>query len=422
MNKKVLSVILGGGVGSRLYPLTATRSKPAVPIAGKYRLIDIPISNCINSGLKRIFVLTQFNSASLNRHLKIAYRFDHFSNAFVDILAAEQTRENQNWFQGTADAVRQIIPHLDVYPYEYILVLSGDHLYQMDYTRMIQHHIDSGADITVGTIPVVREDCSGFGIIKVDAEGEIKSFIEKPKEDVLDDWTSPVSHDLKEQGKEYLASMGIYVFSRGVMKRLLQENADTTDFGKEIIPIAVNGSEKVASYPYTGYWTDIGSIPSFFEANLRLTQYLPEFNLYNGDQPVYTRSRMLAPAKFYGTRLYSTLVSGGCVIHAESIEHSVIGIRSRIGEETVIRNAICMGINNYQHQTIDHPEYNPHPGIGKNCHLENVIVDTNARISDNVWIKGSSELEDTETESYCIRDGIVIVKKGAHVPEGTRIG
>lgn len=421
MNKKVLSVILGGGVGSRLYPLTGSRSKPAVPIAGKYRLVDIPISNCINSNLRRVFVLTQFNSASLNRHLKITYRFDRFSDAFVDILAAEQTRENQNWFQGTADAVRQIIPHLDVYPYEYILVLSGDHLYQMDYREMIQHHIDAGADVTVGTIPVVKEDCPGFGIMKVDENGEIDSFIEKPAAEVVDQWKSPVDDALKAEGKEYLASMGIYVFSRGVMKRLLAEHKESTDFGKEIIPFAVNGGDKVSSYPFTGYWTDIGTIRSFYEANLNLTKHLPDFNLYNVDEPVYTRSRMLAPAKIFGTRLSSCLVSGGCIIHAKEVSDSVLGIRSLVGEGTVIKSSVIMGMNNYTFGNIDHPEYNERPGIGQNCYLENVIVDTNARIEDGVKIVGGHHLEETEKDNYVVRDGIVIIKKGALVEQGTVI-
>ncbi len=421
MNKKVLSVILGGGVGSRLYPLTADRSKPAVPIAGKYRLIDIPISNCLNSGLKRIFVLTQFNSASLNRHLKNAYQFDRFSDAFVDILAAEQTRDNKSWFQGTADAVRQIIPHLESLHHDYICILSGDHLYQMNYKKMINHHIDSGADITVGTIPVVEEDCPGFGIMKVDESGDIASFVEKPDASEVSQWKSVVSEDLQAQGKEYLASMGIYVFSKQVLLDLLRSLPDTIDFGKEIIPAAVEGHQKVISYSFTGYWTDIGTIKSFYEANLRLTTYLPEFNLYNNKELLYTRARMLAPMKVFGTRLHHTLISEGCILHAESIENSVVGIRSRIGKRTIIKNSVVMGIDYYQ--ALMDLKDNPDKllGIGEDCYLNRVIVDKNAKIGDRVKINGHDGLEDAETEHYCIREGIVIVKKNAHIPADTTI-
>jgi len=421
MNKKVLSVILGGGVGSRLYPLTAQRSKPAVPIAGKYRLIDIPISNCLNSGLKRIFVLTQFNSASLNRHLKNAFQFDRFSDAFVDILAAEQTRENASWFQGTADAVRQIIPHLEALDHEYICILSGDHLYQMNYKKMINHHINSQADITVGTIPVVEEDCPGFGIMKVDEAGDIASFVEKPDADQVHQWKSPVSEDLQAQGKEYLASMGIYVFSKQVLLDLLRDLPDTIDFGKEIIPAAVSGHQKVISYSFTGYWTDIGTIKSFYEANLRLTTYLPEFNLYNNKELLYTRARMLAPMKVFGTRLHHTLISEGCILHAESIENSVVGIRSRIGKRTIIKSSVIMGIDYYQAlmDLRDNPDRLL--GIGEDCYLDRVIVDKNAKIGDGVKIHGHDGLEDAETEHYCIREGIVIVKKNARIPSGTVI-
>ncbi len=422
MNDKVLSVILGGGVGSRLYPLTAGRSKPAVPIGGKYRLIDIPISNCLNSGLKRIFVLTQFNSASLNRHLKNTFQFDRFADAFVDILAAEQTRDNQMWFQGTADAVRQIIPHLESLRYEYVVILSGDHLYQMDYQAMVQHHIDTKADVTVGTIPVVEEDCPGFGIMKVSEEGDIKSFIEKPTPDLVPQWTSPVSEEMQNQGRNWLASMGIYVFTKNVLLDLLVSTPDAIDFGKEIIPTAVEGALKVSSYSFTGYWTDIGTIKSFFEANLRLTTYLPEFNLYNNDELLYTRARMLAPSKIFGTRLHHALLSEGCILHADSIENAIVGIRSRVGKRTKIKNTIIMGIDYYQALM----DVNDNPdkllGIGEDCELENVIVDKNVKIGNRVRITGHDGLQDQENDYYCVRDGIVIVKKGAVIPDDAVIG
>ena len=422
MNEKVLSVILGGGVGSRLYPLTADRSKPAVPIAGKYRLIDIPISNCLNSGLKRMFVLTQFNSASLNRHLKNSYQFDRFADAFVDILAAEQTPHNQSWFQGTADAVRQIIPHLEALTYEYVLILSGDHLYQMDYASMIQHHIDSGADVTVGTIPVVESDCPGFGVMKVNEEGSISSFIEKPAPEVVPEWTSPVSEEMKAQGRNYLASMGIYVFSKNVLLDLLQSSPDSIDFGKEIIPAAVESTLSVTSFSFTGYWTDIGTIRTFFEANLRLTTFLPEFNLYNNSEQLYTRARMLAPCKIFGTRFNHSLLSEGCISHAESVDNAIIGIRSRIGKRTVIKNAIIMGIDYYQALMDITDNHDRLLGIGEDCYLENVIIDKNVKIGNGVRIVGSLEMEDTETDHYCVREGIVIVKKGAKIPDGLVVG
>ena len=350
-----------------------------------------------------------------------AYVFDRFSNGFVDILAAEMTRENQNWFQGTADAVRKILTHLRVHKHKYVLILSGDHLYQMDYGGMIEHHMESEADVTVGTIPVVRKDCSGFGIMKVNEAQDISSFIEKPDPAVLDDWKSPVSDDLKEEGREYLASMGIYVFNREKLIELLHKYPQYDDFGKEIIPTAVNGPEKVTSYPFKGYWTDIGSISSFFEANLRLTTFLPAFNLYDNEEPLYTRARMLAPSKIFGTRLSFSFLSAGCILHADTVDRSIIGIRSRIGKRTVVKTAIIMGMDYYQAlQEIGDTEERL-LGIGEDCYLENVIVDKNVKIHNRVYIQGSPELEDTETDTYVVREGIVIVKKDAVIPEGTII-
>ncbi|MEO1625484.1 MAG: sugar phosphate nucleotidyltransferase, partial [Bacteroidota bacterium] len=324
---KMVCMILGGGVGSRLFPLTEQRSKPAVPIGGKYRLIDIPISNCLNSGVKRMFVLTQFNSASLNQHIKNTYHFDAFSRGFVDILAAEQTRASSDWYQGTADAVRQCMHHLWNHEYDYILILSGDQLYQMDFEDMAKYHIVSKADLTIATIPVNAKDASGFGIMKVNKGGYIDSFIEKPKQDQLGDWSSEVSPENEAAGKKYLASMGIYIFSKKAIKKLFADDPKATDFGKQIIPAAINSGYNVASYQYDGYWTDIGSIGSFFDANIELTDAIPQFNLFDNKKMIYTRPRLLAPSKIFGTRFHSAVAAEGCIIHAETIEQSVIGIR-----------------------------------------------------------------------------------------------
>ena len=419
---KMVSLILGGGQGSRLYPLTKDRSKPAVPIAGKYRLIDIPISNCINSGVRRIFVLTQFNSASLNQHIKNTYSFDHFRGGFVDILAAEQTPDNPGWFQGTADAVRQSLRHLSPHDYDYILILSGDQLYQMDFLAMAKDHIAKGAALSIATIPVNAHDATSFGIMKVDKKGMIESFTEKPKTDVLGDWVSPVSAADKKKGNNYLASMGIYIFDKQTLADLLDAQPDATDFGKEIIPTAIKSGRKVASYQYNGYWTDIGNIASFFEANLELTDNIPKFDLYNVDQSVFTRARMLPPSKMFGTVLKKAVVAEGSILHAKSVERSLIGIRSRIGEKTVMRNTIMMGADYYEHLKILMKKDEVHVGVGKNCHIEQAILDKNCRVGDNVTIKGHAGLANIETESYCVVDGIVVVKKGATIAHGTKIG
>lgn len=419
---KMISLILGGGAGTRLYPLTQQRSKPAVPIGGKYRLIDIPISNCLNSGVRRIFVLTQFNSASLNQHIKNTYHFDHFSTGFVDILAAEQRVGSEQWFQGTADAVRQSMRHLVNQDYDYLLILSGDQLYQMDFERMARYHVNTGADLTIATTPVSAKEATGFGIMKVDAEGLIGSFIEKPSIDQLPEWASEVSEENKKNGKLYLASMGIYIFSRKAIFKLFKEHPEAMDFGKEIIPAAIEGGFKVASYEYNGYWEDIGTIRSFFEANIALTDTLPAFNLYDNRRPIYTRARMLPPSKFFGTVFRKVLVAEGCIIHAERIERAVIGIRSRIGEYTVIANTFVMGNDYFQRLEEITDEGQVPIGIGKHCIIENCIVDKNCRIGDNVVIRGSKDLPNQETDTYAIVDGIVVLKKSAIIPSGSRIG
>lgn len=420
MISKVISVVLGGGQGSRLYPLTATRSKPAVPIAGKYRLVDIPISNCLHSNIDRIYVLTQFNSASLNKHIKNTYHFSSFSNAFVDILAAEQTPSNATWYQGTADAVRQSLHHLASHEFEYILILSGDQLYQMDFEEMIKNHEESGAEISIATIPVNIEDATGFGILKTDENNNITSFIEKPKTDI-EPWASDVGQEMEAQGRLYLASMGIYLFNRKLLFELLEGNLNH-DFGKEIIPQSI-GVRKVISYQYEGYWTDIGTIPSFFEANIGLTDDIPQFNLFD-KRNIYSRARMLPPSKLSGTTIEKALIADGCIINASRIERSVIGIRTRIGHGTTIINTYVMGSDYYQ--TLDDinqskAEEKPIMGIGDRCTIQNAIVDKNCFIGDDVCINCGEPLPDGDHDTYTVDQGIVVVKKKAIIPNGTVI-
>ena len=423
MSKQILSVILGGGAGTRLFPLTASRSKPAVPIARKYRLVDIPISNCLNSGITRMFVLTMYNSASLNRHIKNTYHFSAFSSAFVDILAAEQTPDNPTWFQGTADAVRQGLRHIAPFESEYILILSGDQLYQIDFQEMLFNHKESGADISIATIPVTGKEASEFGILKTE-QGMITSFIEKPKSG-LENWVSDTGDDMRNIGKIYLASMGIYIFNRQLLfDLLLNEYKDATDFGKEIIPESIS-KYKVASYQYEGYWEDIGNIPAFFHANLGLTKDLPEFNLFDNTKTIYTRARMLPPAKVSGTRLDHTILADGCIVNAAHIENSVIGIRSRIGHETTLINTYIMGNDYYETLAdiaMDQQHGLPQLGVGNRCQITNAIIDKNCRVGDDVRIIGGTHLEDGDTALYTVKEGIIVLKKGAVIPNGFTIG
>ena len=420
INNKALAIILGGGQGSRLYPLTEERSKPAVPIAGKYRLVDIPISNCINADIKRMFVLTQFNSASLNRHIKDTYHFSFFSSAFVDVLAAEQTPNNKTWFQGTADAVRQSMHHFLRHDFKYFLILSGDQLYQMDYEDLINEHEKSNAKISIATIPVNAKDATEFGILKSDENNVITSFIEKPDTSLLADWTSDVSDEMKGEGRHYLASMGIYVFNRELLTELMK-NPDTNDFGKEIIPQAID-KHKTVSYQYEGYWTDIGNIDSFFEANLGLTDDIPKFDLYDKKKRIYTRARMLPTTKISGTALNKTVIAEGCIVSAAKIEKSVIGIRSRIGNESTVINTYMMGSDYYESlEDINNNDIPILMGIGERCFIKNAILDKNCRIGDDVRINGGKHLEDKETDTYMIKQGIVVIKKSATIPKGTVI-
>ena len=421
MKNRTLAIVLGGGQGSRLSPLTERRSKPAVPIAGKYRLVDIPISNCINSDINRIFVLTQFNSASLNQHIKNTYTFSFFDDSFVDVLAAEQTPDNKNWFQGTADAVRQCMHHFMNYEFDYALILSGDQLYQMDFNEMIDAHVASGAEITLATLPVNAKDAPDFGILKSNSENIVTEFIEKPETALLPDWKSPVSEEMENEGKLYLASMGIYVFNRDLLVKLMN-NKDTKDFGKEIIPQSIQ-KHKVISYQYEGYWTDIGNIESFYEATLALTDDIPKFNLFDNAKVIYTRARLLPPSKVSGTTLSKTVIADGCIIHASKIEHSVIGIRSRIGKDTTIINSYVMGNDYYQNLEEIDEVYNDGKvmGIGERCYLNNCIVDKNCHIGNDVKVNGGSHLPDADEELYAVKDGIVVIKKGAVVPNGFEI-
>ena len=422
MKANVISIVLGGGRGSRLFPLTQSRSKPAVPIAGKYRLVDIPISNCLNAGYNKIMVLTQYNSASLNTHIKNAYHFDIFSKGFVDILAAEQSIENENWYQGTADAVRQTMRHLEKYDYDYILILSGDQLYQMDFREMIDFHVQNEGDITIATIPVNAKDATGFGILKSNEENQITSFIEKPSTDLLPDWKSEVSDEMKGEGRDYLASMGIYVFNKSLLKKMFAEDPGD-DFGKDLIPNAISKGYKTLSYQYEGYWTDIGTIGSFFEANMDLTNEVPKFNMFSSS-PIYTRPRMLPPSKINGSFVNKAVFGDGSIIMADKIEHTLVGNRTRIDKGSTVIRSYIMGADYYE--TIEDILENekksiPSIGIGKFCYIENAILDKNCHIGNNVRIIGSKHHPDGDFETYSIKDGIVVIKKDAIIKDGTVI-
>lgn len=423
MKSDMICFILGGGAGTRLFPLTDKRSKPAVPLGGKYRLIDIPVSNCLNSGVHRIFVLTQFNSASLNQHIKNTYNFDIFSEGFVDILAAEQSRDEKGgWFKGTADAVRQCMKHLRKYDYKNVLILSGDQLYQMDLREFNNYHNDSKADITIASIPVKAKDATGFGIMKVNKAGFIDDFIEKPKKSELKKWKSAVSANAKKQDKHYLASMGIYIFSKEALQKVFSKYPEATDFGKEIIPKMISSGRKVASYDYEGYWEDIGTIRSFFDANIALAGNLPEFNLHDVNNMTYTHPRMLPPTKLFGSIINRVVLSEGGIINAKSIEKCVIGIRARIGKNSSLKSCIVFGNDSYESYEDIQNKKIINMGIGKNCRIENAILDKDCRISDNVRIIGNRKLEDKETKEYIIRDGIIVIRKGAVIKKGSRIG
>lgn len=413
-----LAVVLGGGRGSRLFPLTKKRSKPAVPIAGKYRLIDIPISNCINSGLRRIFVLTQYNSASLNKHVSLTYKFDVFSDAFVTILAAEQTEDNPQWYQGTADAVRQSQHHLHSHRGREVLILSGDQLFQMDFRQLQETHRRHRADATLAVLPVTREQAGAFGIVKLDETGRIVHFEEKPQPDRLDQLES----DVPGHGRVFLASMGIYLFSRESLDECIANEA-LVDFGRHVIPRAIK-EMRVQAHVFQGYWEDVGTIASYFRANLALTERNPPFDFYDALRPIYTGSRFLPASRVEGCTLRSSLVSEGCVIMAQEIERSVIGIRSRIGLGARLKETLVLGADS--HETIDEIESSyaravPPVGIGEGSVVTRAIVDKNARIGRGVRIVNEAGVKEADGVGHHIRDGIVIIPKGGIIPDGTVI-
>jgi glucose-1-phosphate adenylyltransferase len=419
----VLSVIMGGGQGTRLFPLTKERAKPAVPLAGKYRLVDIPISNCINSGLRRIYLLTQFNSASLHRHISQSYKFDHFSGGFVEILAAEQTYADTSWYQGTADAVRKNLIHFMNHEWDYLLILSGDQLYRMDFRRIVDQHVETGADISVATIPVARREAASLGIMQVDAERRITRFEEKPKDPAVQDtlrlpreWYEKMG--VEGDGEFFLASMGIYVFSRDVVRRLLDNSL--ADFGKHIIPGAIKDL-RVFSYVFQGYWEDIGTIRAFFEANLDVTSELPRFNFFDMAAPIFSRPRFLPGSKINGAQIDHAVISDGCILNRAVITHSIIGLRSTVGVGTVLNRTILLGSDYYEslESIMEHEKAGkPRIGIGANCRIENTIVDKNARIGNNVVISPAGKPDKVDHPNYYIRDGIVIIPKNGAIPHG----
>ncbi|MBE7500062.1 MAG: glucose-1-phosphate adenylyltransferase [Verrucomicrobiales bacterium] len=425
---RVLAIIMGGGQGSRLFPLTRERAKPAVPLAGKYRLVDIPISNCINSGVRRIYLLTQFLSASLHRHVYGSFKFDHFSRGFVEILAAEQTATDASWYQGTADAVRKNLVHFRGVDFDYALILSGDQLYRMDYRPLVQQHVETNAEVTIATIPVVRSEAQSLGILQINPERRIVRFVEKPKEPaVLDelrlDAASSARLGLAEGAERFLASMGIYVFNRDLLSQLLEN--DYTDFGKHIIPRAID-THRVYSYAFQGYWEDIGTIRSFFEANLDLASELPRFNFFDMTSPIYTRPRFLPASKINGASLDHTIVSDGSILNHCKISQSLVGQRYLVDAGSHITRTVIMGADYYEsNDSIAENARSGRPriGIGKNTRVDTAIVDKNARIGDNCVITphGKAESYDHPENLYYIRDGIVIIPKNGVIPSGTTI-
>jgi glucose-1-phosphate adenylyltransferase len=418
--QRTLAIIMGGGAGTRLFPLTKDRSKPAVPLGGKYRLVDIPISNCLNSGLRSIYVLTQFNSMSLHRHIQASYKFDNFSRSSVDILAAQQTPEGSEWYQGTADAVRQNMRYFLERPFDYYIILSGDQLYRMDFRALLHQHIRSGAEITLATKPMLREQVSEFGIMQSDADRRITRFVEKPKdEDVLNEFK--MSRELlasigsAPEAELYQASMGIYVFNRDVLVECLEN--DLVDFGKHIIPQSIQ-ERQVSAYIFDGYWEDIGTIRAFYEANLDLTDLLPQYSFFEASAPIYTHPRFLPGSKINGATLRQAIIADGCIISDAHLERSVIGIRSIIQTGATIRNSIVMGADYYETDQASAEPGLPPIGIGRNCVIDRAIIDKNARIADGVVITPEGKPADLDAGNYFIRDGIVVVPKNAVIPAG----
>jgi glucose-1-phosphate adenylyltransferase len=426
-HQNVVAVILGGGAGSRLFPLTRERSKPAVPLGGKYRLIDVPVSNCINSSITQIFVLTQYNSASLNRHISQTYRFSSFSSGFVEILAAEQRTDSPDWFQGTADAVRQIIPHLRSWQVKTLLILSGDHLYRMDYRKFLERHYDTNADVTISVVPARAADAEGFGLLKTDADGKIVEFKEKPKGEALEsmrvDTTQFGLTEVEAAARPYLASMGIYVFDYELLLKLLEADTSMVDFGGEIIPDAIKNCN-VQAHVFNGYWEDIGTIRAFYDANLDLAAPLPKFNFFDTGAPIYTRSRHLPPSKLHGCDIDNSMVSEGCILNGVHARNSIIGLRCRLDAGTRLENSIVMGSDFYESLdeiARDLEQNVPHLGIGQNTVIRKAIIDKNVRIGKNVRLVNQAGLDyaDDPNGNYYIRDGIIIVPKGSLIHDGT---
>lgn len=425
----VMAVILGGGAGSRLFPLTRERSKPAVPLGGKYRLIDVPISNCINSNITQIFVLTQYNSASLNRHISRTYRFSSFSDGFVEVLAAEQRTDSPDWFQGTADAVRQILPHLKSWRVKTLVILSGDHLYRMDYRDFINRHFETNADVTISVIPCKKSEAEEFGLLKTDENGKIVEFKEKPKGDELEamrvDTTNFGLTTEEAEKRPFLASMGIYVFNYEKLINLLETDNSWVDFGREIIPSAIE-ELNVQAHLFNDYWEDIGTIRAFYQANLDLASPLPQFNFFDTETPIYTRSRYLPPSKIHNCDIDNSMVSEGCIMTGVTARNSIIGLRSRIGEGVKIENSILMGADYFE--SLEELKKNlannyPHIGIGENSIIRRAIVDKNVRIGSNVKLLNQAGIDkkDDENGRYFIREGIIIIPKGAVVPDGMEV-
>lgn len=425
----VVAVILGGGAGSRLFPLTGERSKPAVPLGGTYRLIDVPVSNCINSEITQIFVLTQYNSASLNRHISRTYRFSSFSTGFVEVLAAEQTKDNPEWFQGTADAVRQMLPHLRDWRVDTLLILSGDHLYRMDYRKFLERHFSTGADLTVSVVPCRPDEAEEFGLLKTDKNGEIVEFKEKPKgvelESMRVDTTNFGLTEQAAQKRPFLASMGIYVFNYAKLVDLLKTDNSWVDFGREIIPAAIE-KYTVQAHLFKDYWEDIGTIRAFYEANLDLASPLPKFNFFDASAPIYTRSRYLPPSKLHDCDIDNSMVSEGCILNGVRLRRSIVGLRSRIDNGVDIEDSILMGSDFLE--SIEEISGNidrgvPHIGIGSNTIIRRAIIDKNVRIGKNVRLLNRDKAEnyDAPDRSFYIREGIIIIPKGGMIPDGTEI-
>lgn len=422
LRRSTLAIVMGGGAGTRLFPLTKDRAKPAVPLAGKYRIVDIPISNCINSGVRNVYVLTQYNSASLNRHIARTYKFDQFTRGFVEVLAAQQTPEGERWYQGTADAVRQNLRYFLESDYEYYLILSGDQLYRMDFRRVLSQHLATGAEITIATLPVNGQDATSFGILHSNVDGQIQEFVEKPKDPAILEGLRMPAETLAKLGlppdePRYQASMGIYVFNRQVLIDSL-DNA-CMDFGKHIIPAALS-KYKVFSYDFQGYWEDIGTIRSFFMANLDLCKMVPQYDFFDSAAPIFTHARFLPATKINGAVIREALISDGCIITDAHVETAVIGLRSIIETGTTIRETIIMGADYYA-GAAGTDAAKPAPGIGRNCRIERTIIDKNVHIGDNVVITPEGKPDEMDSELFYIRDGIVVIPKDTVIPAGTWI-